>query len=121
MTAIGSAATLGARADELEPALIDALGQTEAAVEAMRNGDPEPFIACWADSANATLFGAWGPIEHGSALIDTFRWVGSRYAGDRSPSKPKFRTSSSPQAATSPTPSDLKAARYASIEDASKT
>ncbi len=52
----------------------------------MRSGDPEPYIACWADSADATLFGAWGPIEKGSrALIDTFRWVGSRYAGDRSP------------------------------------
>jgi ketosteroid isomerase-like protein len=44
------------------------------------------MIACWADRTDTTLFGAWGPIESGTpALIDVFRWVGSRYAGDRSP------------------------------------
>ena len=49
----------------------------------MRSGDPEPYIACWAESEDATLVGAWGPIEKGSqALFDTFRWVGCRYAGD---------------------------------------
>jgi len=39
-----------------------------------------------AETEDATLFGAWGPIEQGSqALFDTFRWVGGRYAGDRPP------------------------------------
>jgi ketosteroid isomerase-like protein len=72
--------------EDVEPALAAALRRTEAAVAAMRSGDPEPFIACLADRPDATLFGAWGPIESGShALIDTFRWVGSRFAGDRTP------------------------------------
>ncbi|MGI9148560.1 MAG: YybH family protein [Chloroflexota bacterium] len=40
------------------------------------------YIACWAESDDATLFGAWGPIEKGhKSLADTFRWVGSRFKG----------------------------------------
>jgi ketosteroid isomerase-like protein len=32
------------------------------------------------------LLGPWGPIEKGSrAVIDTFRWVGSRFVGDPAP------------------------------------
>jgi ketosteroid isomerase-like protein len=82
-TAIGGADENDRLADA---ALLGALRRTEAAVAAMRSGDPEPYIACWAESEDATLFGAWGPIERGSpALFDTFRWVASRYVGDRSP------------------------------------
>lgn len=52
------------------------------ALLAMRNGDPEPFIDTVAPSGDVTLFGAWGPIEHGyQPLVDTFRWVGSRFTG----------------------------------------
>ena len=86
MTPTEQEATFPTRAEEESaPALVAALGRTEAAVAAMRSGDPEPFIALWANSPDATLFGAWGPIEKGTPrLIDTCRWVGNRYAGDRS-------------------------------------
>jgi ketosteroid isomerase-like protein len=52
------------------------------ALAAMGSGNPEPYIDCWAPSDDATLFGAWGPIEKGHAqLAATFRWVGSRFKG----------------------------------------
>ena len=35
------------------------------ALAAMGFGNPEPYIDCWAKSDDATLFGAWGPIERG--------------------------------------------------------
>ena len=48
----------------------------------MRNGNPEPYIARWAESDDATLFGAWGPIEKGyQQVAETFQWVGSRFKG----------------------------------------
>ena len=88
MTATETTAESGNAGDEPVPALLHALRRTEAAVAAMRSGDPEPYIACWAESEDATLVGAWGPIEKGSqALFDTFRWVGCRYAGDPMPVK----------------------------------
>jgi hypothetical protein len=50
------------------------------ALAAMGFGNAEPYIDCWAKSDDATLFGAWGPIERGYArLTETFRWVGSRF------------------------------------------
>jgi ketosteroid isomerase-like protein len=50
------------------------------ALAAMASGNPEPYIECWATSDDATLFGAWGPIEKGHAdLTETFRWVGNRF------------------------------------------
>jgi ketosteroid isomerase-like protein len=50
------------------------------ALAAMGSGNPDPYIECWAASDDATLFGAWGPIDKGHAhLIETFRWVGSRF------------------------------------------
>jgi hypothetical protein len=59
-----------------------ALERVRGALGAMRNGDPEPYVACWAESKDATLLGAWGPIEKGyPRLADTFRWVGSRFKG----------------------------------------
>jgi ketosteroid isomerase-like protein len=52
------------------------------ALAAMGSGNPEPYVECWAASDDATLFGAWGPIEKGHArLSETFRWVGSRFTG----------------------------------------
>lgn len=54
--------------------------RVRAALAAMGSGDPQPYIDCWADSVDATLFGAWGPIEHGrDRLVETFRWVGTRF------------------------------------------
>jgi ketosteroid isomerase-like protein len=62
--------------------LVEVQEQVRLALAAMASGDPEPYIAAWADVADVTLFGAWGPIEHGhQALTDTFRWVGSRFTG----------------------------------------
>jgi ketosteroid isomerase-like protein len=60
----------------------DALERIHGAQAEMRNGNPEPFITCLAESEDATLFGAWGPIEKGySRLAETFRWVASRFSG----------------------------------------
>jgi ketosteroid isomerase-like protein len=51
-----------------------------AALAAMGSGNPDPYIECWARSDDVTLFGAWGPIEHGwDRLFKTFQWVGSRF------------------------------------------
>jgi ketosteroid isomerase-like protein len=52
------------------------------ALRAMGAGNPAPYIQCWAASDDATLFGAWGPIERGfPRLAETFAWVGSRFKG----------------------------------------
>jgi ketosteroid isomerase-like protein len=60
--------------------LADALAQVKTALAAMGSGNPEPYIDCWADSEDATLFGAWGPIDKGyQQLTETFRWVGGRF------------------------------------------
>jgi ketosteroid isomerase-like protein len=59
-----------------------ALRQVGEAVMTIRSGDPGPYIDCWADDPDVTLFGAWGPIEHGrEAVVGTFGWVGSRFTG----------------------------------------
>ncbi len=58
----------------------DALEQVKTALAAIGSGNPQPYIDCWADSEDATLFGAWGPIDKGyQQLTETFRWVGSRF------------------------------------------
>ena len=50
------------------------------ALAAIASGDPQPYIDCWAESDDVTLFGAWGPIEKGHReLVETFLWVGSRF------------------------------------------
>ena len=60
--------------------LTEALERVTAALAAMGSGDPQPYIDCWAESEEATLFGAWGPIEKGyQQLTETFRWVGNRF------------------------------------------
>jgi len=62
--------------------LTHALERVRTALAAMGSGDPEPYIDCWAASDDATLFGAWGPIEKGyQRLAETFRWVGGRFKG----------------------------------------
>ena len=64
--------------------LADALERLADALAAMGAGDPGPYKACWADSRDVTLFGAWGPIEKGTeALAATFDWVGARFANGR--------------------------------------
>jgi ketosteroid isomerase-like protein len=58
------------------------LDRVRVALAAMSNGDPEPYIACWAECDDATLFGAWGPIDKGyTSLVNTFRWVARRFKG----------------------------------------
>jgi hypothetical protein len=52
----------------------EALERVGAALAAMGSGDPAPYIDCWAETDDVTLFGAWGPIERGHArLKETFR------------------------------------------------
>ena len=54
--------------------------QVRAGLAAMGSGRPESYMDCWAMSEDATLFGAWGPIEKGyGRLAETFRWVGGRF------------------------------------------
>jgi ketosteroid isomerase-like protein len=58
----------------------EAREQVRTALAEMASGRPVPYIACWAPSKDATLFGAWGPIERGyDRLTETFRWVGDRF------------------------------------------
>jgi ketosteroid isomerase-like protein len=66
----------------IDEGLARAIERVHDALTSMRSGDPQPYSDCWADSPEATLFGAWGPIEHGSqAVTTTFRWVGNRFTG----------------------------------------
>lgn len=59
-----------------------AMRRVQDAVMTIRSGDPQPYIDCWADDPDVTLFGAWGPIERGHpAVTGTFRWVGGRFTG----------------------------------------
>ena len=54
--------------------------RVRAALAEIASGNSQPYIDCWATSEDVTLFGAWGPIERGTArLTDTFRWVGTRF------------------------------------------
>jgi len=59
---------------------VEAREGVRAALAAMGSGDPRPYIDCWVQSEDATLFGAWGPIERGyPQLAETFHWVGGRF------------------------------------------
>ena len=65
----------------MDVALARALERVADGLAAMAAGNPGPYAACWADSADVTLFGAWGPIEKGHhAVTRTFEWVGSRFS-----------------------------------------
>ena len=60
----------------------EAREQVRLALAAVASGDSQPYMDVWADLPDVTLFGAWGPIEQGhQALMETFRWVGSRFTG----------------------------------------
>ena len=61
-----------------DEAFAKALEQQDAAVAAMLNGDPGPFIGSWADSDDITLFGAWGPIEKGHKPGDRHHALGRK-------------------------------------------
>ena len=62
--------------------LAEMLDRVAAALGAMGEGDPAPYAALWADSADVTLYGAWGPMDRGhDTVTSTFRWVGSRFSG----------------------------------------
>lgn len=65
----------------LPPELAAALAAVDTALSAMAAGDSEPYRRCWADSADSTLYGAFGTIERGRADIDeTLGWVAGRFA-----------------------------------------
>ncbi|HXV92097.1 MAG TPA: nuclear transport factor 2 family protein [Pseudonocardia sp.] len=61
--------------------LAECLDELTAALAAIGSGDPAPYRAMWADSPDVTLFGAWGPTEHGhEAVTRTFSWVAGRFS-----------------------------------------
>ncbi len=65
----------------MDAALSRALERVADGLAAMGAGNPGPYAACWADSADVTLCGAFGPIEKGHhAVTRTFEWVGSRFS-----------------------------------------
>jgi ketosteroid isomerase-like protein len=67
--------------------LTRAVDRVDAAMTALRSGDPNPYLDCWAKAEDVTLYGAWGPIDHGrQAVSDSLRWVGSRFTGGSSES-----------------------------------
>ncbi|HKS03625.1 MAG TPA: nuclear transport factor 2 family protein [Arthrobacter sp.] len=85
MTSSSTTSARSATEDPETPAdagLDDAMRRVHDAVMTIRSGDPQPYIDCWADDPDVTLFGAWGPIELGyPAVTSTFHWVGSRFTG----------------------------------------
>jgi ketosteroid isomerase-like protein len=65
--------------------LADTLDDMTTALEAIRQGDPEPYAAQWSNADDVTLFGAWGPIEQGHRdVTETFKWVASRFGPEGS-------------------------------------
>ena len=61
---------------------VQTLERQRLALEAMFEGDPEPYMEMWSQRNPVSLFGAWGPCKTGwSELSKTFRWVGSRFGG----------------------------------------
>jgi ketosteroid isomerase-like protein len=68
----------------VDPALSRALERVADGLAEMGAGNPGPYAACWADSADVTLFGARGPIEKGHhAVTRTVERVGSRFGNGR--------------------------------------
>jgi ketosteroid isomerase-like protein len=60
--------------------LAAALRRTDTAIRAITSGEAAPYADLYDDSADVSLFGAWGPIERGpNALRNTFAWVASRF------------------------------------------
>ena len=61
---------------DLDPVLIE----LAEALTAVRQGDAAPYTALWSTADDVTLFGAWGPIEHGhDQVARTIPWVVSRF------------------------------------------
>jgi ketosteroid isomerase-like protein len=84
-----SAATTGTTTD-LPADLHQVLDRVADALAAMFTGNPAPYAALWAAGAQPTLFGAWGPTEHGhDAVVGTFGWVASRFS-DGAGCRPRY-------------------------------
>ena len=65
----------------MEPEFAQALGEVEDGLGDIAQGRPGRYAACWSDSDDVTLFGAWGPVEKGhDAVVATFDWVGGRFS-----------------------------------------
>jgi ketosteroid isomerase-like protein len=82
MTSTGVAMASVERTIETPDPVFDAARQRmHAALADMLAGNPQPGIDLVAEHDDVTLFGAWGPIEKGhESVVDTFRWVGSRFS-----------------------------------------
>ncbi|MET0143965.1 MAG: nuclear transport factor 2 family protein [Ilumatobacteraceae bacterium] len=58
----------------------DTMRELASALTAMRRGDDGPCAALLTARDDATLFGAWGPIEQGhDQITETWQWVASRF------------------------------------------
>jgi hypothetical protein len=92
--------------------LDEALEQVRMALAAMGSGNPEPYINCWAESEDVTLFGAWGPIDKPSGVSRRrfAEWAIASGAGNWCPSIRSFS-----RAGTLPTPSASSGARWSSM------
>jgi ketosteroid isomerase-like protein len=66
--------------------LLDALRRIADALDDMGHGDPAPYAELWPESADVTLFEAWGPTERGHD--DVTRTFGSRFSGG--PIEPRY-------------------------------
>ena len=65
----------------MDAALARAMERVGDGLAAIGAGNPGPYAACWADSPDVTLFGAFGTIEKGHhAVTRTFEWVGTRFS-----------------------------------------
>ena len=58
--------------------LAEALEQVRGALAAMGSGNPEPYIDCWAESEDVTLFGAY---TGSSRLTGGRGFLGVAYSG----------------------------------------
>ena len=66
--------------DPADDGFAGAMDELAAALTAMRRGDDGPCAALLTTQDDATLFGAWGPIEHGhDPIIETWHWVAGRF------------------------------------------
>jgi ketosteroid isomerase-like protein len=62
----------------LDPDRQSALDRVSDGLAAMGSGDPQPYADCWAESPDATLFGAWGPNREGPRRRHAHLRVGRR-------------------------------------------
>lgn len=59
-----------------------AIARVQGAIRQFTNGDPEPYKACWSQTADVTIFGGWGAYERGWAQVERrLEWAAARWHG----------------------------------------